>query len=169
MLFELYWVIDKGIIEMHFYNKPCHPCLVLLIMSPNFLRLKCQLNVRDILFTLEFDINELICQFAYEASHPFNVLSQNIFSRKSISINRILMKSKIDWKSIQNWLKTQCLLEYSYGHHTCPRVKLKGGWIFKIAGGPLNFEFYCIFMLQFQKFSQFWPPSGGVEGGDYEG
>ena len=41
-----------------------------------------------------------------------------------------------------------------------------GGWIFKIAGGaPLNFEFYCIFMLQFQNFSQFWPPSGGVEYG----
>ena len=34
--------------------------------------------------------------------------------------------------------------------------KLRGGMDFQNRwGGPLNFEFYCIFMLQFQNFSQF--------------
>ena len=33
---------------------------------------------------------------------------------------------------------------------------LRGGMDFQNRwGGPLNFEFYCIFMLQFQNFSQF--------------
>ena len=62
-----------------------------------------------------------------------------------------------------------------FRNHTCPRVKIKGGLDFQNRwGAPLNFEFYCIFMWQFQKFSQFWPPSGGrgwglrgLRGGSY--
>ena len=78
----------------------------------------------------------------------------------SILLYYILQHIIAEVWSIQQWIRTHLTIRVQGSN-------LRGGMDFQNRwGGPLNFEFYCIFMLQFQNFSQFWPPSGGVEGGD---